>query len=114
MMKAEDTVISWERIRMILQEQDKKEQRDNMFRLEAIAEAQAEISFKAGIKEVGISLLVKEEEGMCARAKQEGIKEVIEGYRKIRACTHIPGYHNLADCSRCEEAKLKEWGVNNG
>ena len=45
---------------------------------------------------------------------EQGRKEVIEGYRKIRACTHIPGYHNLADCSRCEEAKLKEWGVNNG
>jgi len=51
-MKPEDTVMSWERIRMILQEQDKKEQRDNMFRLEAIAQAQAEISFKAGMKEV--------------------------------------------------------------
>jgi len=32
------TVISWERIRMVLQKQDK--QRNNMFRLEAIAGAQ--------------------------------------------------------------------------
>ena len=55
-MKAEDTVMSWEGIRIVLQEQDKKGQHDNMFRLEAIAQAQAEITwdlaFKAGIKEV--------------------------------------------------------------
>jgi len=34
------TVISWERIRMTLQEHDKIDQHDNMFRLESIAEAQ--------------------------------------------------------------------------
>ncbi len=34
------TVISWERIRMVLQEQDKQDQRDPMFRLESIAESQ--------------------------------------------------------------------------
>ena len=36
-MEAKDTVISWEKIRMVLQEQDRIGQRDNMFRLEAIA-----------------------------------------------------------------------------
>jgi len=34
------TVISWERMRMALQEQDKLGQHDNMFRLESIAKAQ--------------------------------------------------------------------------
>ena len=54
-MKASDTVMSWERIRIILHEQDKKEQHDNMFRLESIAEAQAEITgkimYEAGYKQ---------------------------------------------------------------
>ncbi len=42
----EKTVISWERIRMVLHEQDKKGTTDNMFRLEAIAQAQARSSDK--------------------------------------------------------------------
>ena len=33
-------ILSWEGIRIVLQEQDKVDQRDNMFRLEAIAKAQ--------------------------------------------------------------------------
>ena len=33
-------ILSWEGIRVVLQEQDKLKQRDNMFRLEAIAKAQ--------------------------------------------------------------------------
>ena len=51
-MEAKDTVISWERIRMVLHEQDKKGTTDNMFRLEAIAEAQRDFSDKGWIEEL--------------------------------------------------------------
>ena len=35
-------IISWERIRMVLQEENKKQTTNNMFRLEAIARTQLE------------------------------------------------------------------------
>jgi sulfur relay (sulfurtransferase) DsrC/TusE family protein len=35
-------VLSWEGIRIVLHQEDNKEQKDNMFRLESIAEAQLE------------------------------------------------------------------------
>lgn len=43
--------------------------------------------------------------------KRAGIREVVEGYRAVRTCMHMVGYHHLADCKECEQAKLKEWGV---
>ena len=68
---------------MVLQEQDKKGQRDNMFRLEAIAETQAEISFKAGVGEV---------------------------VAWIKANNHEP--ISLGVVSKEWQRKLKEWGIN--
>ncbi|KKL84134.1 hypothetical protein LCGC14_1967760 [marine sediment metagenome] len=95
-MKAEDTIMSWERIRMILQEQDKKGQHDNMFRLEAIAQAQAEISFKAG--QADGRLLSDDTRLGHYRA---GIKEVVKWIRKSGL---LPSDY---------VAKLKEWGIDN-
>ena len=44
-------MMSWERIRMVFQEQDKKGITDNMFRMEALCQTQAEIAFKAGYEQ---------------------------------------------------------------
>ena len=73
-MEAKDTVISWEKIRMVLQEQDRMGQRNNMFRLESIAQAQAEITWKAREPEI-------------TETRRE-IVEWIKGYRKGH-CYHI-------------------------
>jgi len=98
-MKWEDTVISWERIRMVLQEQHKKGVTDNMFTLEAIAKAQAEISFPLG--------------------KQEGIKEVVE-FQKQHPRWYIVHQgierdgiteFNPARDHCLWQAKLKEWSI---
>ena len=70
-MKAKDTVMSWERIRMVLQKQDELLQHDPMFRLEAIAKSQSEISFKAGIKE-GYNAGLDD-------GKQAGIADAVRG-----------------------------------
>ena len=87
-MKAKDTVISWERIRMVFQEQDKKGTTDNMFIMEALCEAQAE----------------QTESMLKEQWKQEGIKEVVEWAMK---------YYESRCVLMSEEGKtkLKDWGI---
>ncbi len=100
-MEAKDTVISWERIRMVLHEQDKKGTTDNMFRLEAIAEAQAEISFKAGRGE--------EQKSWTNELKQswklEGIREVVKGI--VKDMNLLVRYDHNATCYDCMK-RIKE------
>ena len=45
-------LLSWEGIRMVIQEQDKLGQSNNMFRLEAIAQAQVDKMIEEGYKKV--------------------------------------------------------------
>ena len=79
-MKAKDTVMSWERIRMVFQEQDKKGVTDNMFTMEALCLDQAEISLKAGavnererifsiIEEYGLDKCSARDDVMARQAK---------------------------------------------
>ena len=99
MSKWGDTVMSWERIRIILHEQDKVRQRDNMFCLEAIAKAQAEltgpIAFKAGIREVV--------EWMKENCKESDLVDSWDSTYTVE-CRNS---YNL----RAFRAKLKEWGI---
>lgn len=92
-MKAKDTVMSKGEIEIAIDKGYKEFEKDmNLMTLSdqvkfAIAKAQAKISFKAGIR------------------------EVVEEYSAARACTHMVGYHYLADCKECLRDKLEEWEV---
>ncbi len=140
-MKAEDTIMSWEGIRMILQEQDKKGQHDNMFRLEAIAQAQAEISLKAG-KKFERQRLVKKglftekqwifkiHNGLKASAQgtfamllthihekecNAGRRDVVEWIENhpltVHSGTAVDGLSHYEIDYSNLKAKLKEWGI---
>ena len=91
-MTWEKTVMSWERIRMVFQEQDKKGTTDNMFRMEALCAAQAKISYKAGIREV--------------------VKWFMDN-SVVKNRGHRPWKPYLEVEVTAEEwqAKLKEWGI---
>ena len=95
-MEAKDTVISWEKIRMVLQEQDRIGQRDNMFRLEAIARTQAEISFIVGVE----------------KGRKAGIEEVVEWIREHSLFRYDGKHTDLLFSKSNWQAKLKEWGKN--
>ena len=91
-MKAEDTVMNekdiWDIQFKVIEEFKKKRKLPTTYELDKpIAQGQAEISFKAGIKEV-----------------LEWGKET---------CPHCIGmtYHYKRVCDTCWQSKLKEWGI---
>ena len=108
MIEAKDTVISWERIRMVLHEQDKKGTTDNMFRLEAIAEAQAEITapifFKAGQDSV-FGSMPENLPPLLETAHRSGIREVVKGI--VKDMNLLVRYDHNATCYNCMK-RIKE------
>ena len=101
-MTWEKTVMSWERIRMVFQEQDKKGTTDNMFRMEALCERQAEVSFKAGYGE-GLA-----DGGVIGR--KFGIQTVVEWLSKYRS-ESTREFICFTLFKEAWEAKLKDWGI---
>ena len=75
------------------------------------AKAQAEISFNAGYE----AHVAEWDEGVLARGKREGIREVVEwGDGK---CPHIIDFGDAGTlelpkraCKKCWQAQLKKWG----
>jgi len=89
-MKAKDTVISWERIRMITADNDKHNRRGEC-RIEEYCKVQAEISFKAGQEEERNSWLLKTDsekardnftKDIILRTRWQALKEVVEWIEK--------------------------------
>ena len=107
-----DTVISWERMRMVFQEQDKEGVTNNMFRMDAIVETQAEITWdiahKAGYRE-GTSDKDKWWETVHNEALLTGRKEVVDW---IEPLFHFYDCYT-ADCPIYTKwkSKKKEWGI---
>ena len=89
-------LLSWERIRMVLQEQDRLGQRDNMFRLEAIVQDQVDKMIGEGYKKVEEVELPKpyipvdsdgnldESFAMGARKQRQDILKLGKLYREVK------------------------------
>ncbi len=105
-MGAKDTVISRERIRMILHEQDEKGQRDNMFRLESLVKAQAEISFRAGANEEARRGFER-----CAMTHEDGRKEGRQEVVEFFIWWQFGQYGSPIKLDIAWQAKLKDWGI---
>ena len=109
-MKASDTVISWERMRMILHDKKSKHQ-DSMFRIEDICRDQALLSFKAGQDEEargGTNSLAYLNGVLDGVTK--GRKEVVEWIEENRM-----RFFTFEDLYKLPnwESQLKEWDIEN-
>ena len=100
-MEAKDTVMNLNQ----LTEEEEKHLPD-MASFHNIAKAQAEISFKMGATQA-IAKTIKPANELYHKAKQEGIKEVVEWVKKN-------GYDYFGDTVLDEQewqTQLKDWGI---
>ena len=78
--------------------------------IKRIAQAQAEISFKAGHKHALEGAVI---EGGYESVKKAGIREVVESLKK--PCPHsydCISQVNIGSCAICWQAQLKDWGID--
>ncbi len=108
-MKASETVISWERMRMIIHDKARQHQ-DSMFRIEAVCEVQAEITGKI-MYEAGYDKALVQLADMTEECKQTGRQEVVKWIRDNARHHFMLGKGTEAIDSEEWQAQLKKWGI---